>query len=106
MRRWLRTSASMGRGSRGTPSAHPQADIDACALHLFGLARHQAEWLLDSFTVLRKYEERDHQESRTKRLLLAAYDAIAEGVGNGRAYVSPLEPKPGWWRRGQAAFSR
>jgi len=34
-----------------------QAEIDAAVLHLYGLNRAQAEWLLDSFTVLRKYEE-------------------------------------------------
>ncbi len=41
-----------------------QAEIDAAVLHLYGLSRPQAEWILDSFTVLRKYEERDHGEFR------------------------------------------
>jgi len=39
-----------------------QAEIDAAVIHLYGLNRTQAEWLLDSFTVLQKYEERDHGE--------------------------------------------
>src|SRR5690606_27193731 len=71
-----------------------QAEIDAAMLHLFGLERGQADWLLDSFTVLRKYEERDHGEFRTKRLVLAAYDAMAKAIEQGTAYVTPLSPPP------------
>lgn len=71
-----------------------QAEIDAAMLHLYGLDREQADWILDSFTVLRKYEERDHDEFRTKRLVLAAYDAMAKAKEQGTAYVTPLSPPP------------
>ena len=36
--------------------------------HLYGLTRAEVEHVLDSFFVVRKYEERDHGEFRTKRL--------------------------------------
>src|SRR3546814_9898797 len=39
-----------------------QAEIDALALHIYGLDRDEAQWLIDSFAVLRKYEERDLNE--------------------------------------------
>lgn len=71
-----------------------QAEIDAATMHLYGLEKEQAEWVLDSFTVLRKYEERDHDEFRTKRLVLSAYDAMAEAKAAGTAYASPLSPRP------------
>lgn len=71
-----------------------QAEIDAAMFHLYRLNREQVDWALDSFTVLRKYEERDHNEFRTKRLVLAAYDAMAEAKVAGTAYVSPLSPPP------------
>ncbi len=71
-----------------------QAEIDAAMLHLYGLTREQSEWVLNSFTVLRKYEERDHNEFRTKRLVLAAYDAMAEAKAARTAYISPLSPPP------------
>lgn len=78
------------------PTRRPtlQAEIDAAALHLFGMDKEQVEWILDSFTVLRKYEERDHKEFRTKRLVLAAYDAMAKAKEQGAAYVTPLSPPP------------
>lgn len=71
-----------------------QAEIDAVILHLYGLKKEQSEWILDSFTVLRKYEEREHGEFRTKRLVLDAYDAMAKAKAAGTAYVSPLSPPP------------
>jgi hypothetical protein len=58
------------------------------------LNRAQAEWLLDSFTVLRKYEEGDHGEFRTKRLVLEIYDQISAAKRAGRAYQTRLKPAP------------
>lgn len=72
-----------------------QAEIDAVAMHLYGLDREQAEWLLDSFTVLRKYEERDHGEFRTKRLVLEVYDTMQAAKDGGSVYQTPLDPPPG-----------
>lgn len=71
-----------------------QAEIDAAILHLYGLNSEQADWILSSFTVLRKYEERDHGEFLTKGLVLAAYDAMAKAKERGEAYVTPISPPP------------
>lgn len=71
-----------------------QAEIDAAMFHLYGLDREQADWILESFMVLRKYEERDHGEFRTKRLVMAAYEAMAEAKERGTAYMTPLSPPP------------
>jgi hypothetical protein len=72
-----------------------QAEIDAAILHLYGLDRRQADWILDSFTVLRKYEERDYGEFRTKRLVMTAYDAMTEAKKQGTTYETPVVPPPG-----------
>ena len=71
-----------------------QAEIDAAMLHFYGLNREQSEWVLNSFAVLRKYEERDHNEFRTKRLVLTAYDAMAAAKASGTAYQTPMYPPP------------
>lgn len=72
-----------------------KAELDAAMLHLYGLSRSDAEHVLDSFTVVRRYDERDHGEFRTKRLVLAAYDAMAIAARAGVPYTSPLDPPPG-----------
>lgn len=74
--------------------AEIQAEIDALIFHLYRLDRDQSEWILDSFTVLRKYEERDFGEFRTKRLVLTAYDAMARAKSSGVPYETPLSPLP------------
>lgn len=75
--------------------AHLKAELDAAMLHLYGLSRDDAEHVLDSFPVLRKYEERDHGEFLTKRLVLREYDAMSVAADTGTPYRSPLDPAPG-----------
>jgi hypothetical protein len=72
-----------------------RAEIDAAVLHLYGLNRTQTEWLIDSFTVLRKDEESDHGEFLTKRIFLEVYDELSESKRAGRAYQTRLRPAPG-----------
>jgi hypothetical protein len=70
-----------------------RADLDAAFLHVYGLTRPEAEHVLDSFFVVRKYEERDFGEFRTKRLVLEAYDRMAAAI-QGTARWEPLAPIP------------
>ena len=71
-----------------------RADLDAGFLQIYGLDRDQAEHVLDSFPVVRKYEERDFGEYRTKRLVLEAYDRMAEAIANGGKGWKPLADPP------------
>jgi len=71
-----------------------RADLDAAFLHVYGLAREEAEHVLDSFPVVHKYDERDHGEYRTKRLVLEAYDRMATSTANGGAGWQPLADIP------------
>jgi hypothetical protein len=72
-----------------------RAELDAAMFHVYGLTRSEVEHVLDSFFVVRKYEERDHGEFRTKRLVLDRYDAMAEAAHTGRPYQTVLDPPPG-----------
>ena len=71
-----------------------QAEIDAGVMHLYELDRQQAEWLLDSFTVLRKYEERDWGKFKTKEVVLEAYEAMGSARRTGRSFQTKLIPPP------------
>jgi hypothetical protein len=72
-----------------------RAELDAAMFHVYGLTRPEVEHVLDSFFVVRKYEERDHGEFRTKRLVLDRYDAMAEAARTGHPYQTILDPPPG-----------
>jgi SOS-response transcriptional repressor LexA len=71
-----------------------RAELDAAFLHLYGLDRSDAEWVFDSFPVLKKNEESKLGEFRTKRLVLAMYDAMAEAQLTATAFASPLAIPP------------
>lgn len=70
-----------------------RADLDAAFLQVYGLTRSEAEHVLDSFPVVRKYDERDHGEYRTRRLVLDAYDRMNEAASGG-ANWTPLAGLP------------
>ena len=72
-----------------------RAELDAAMMHVYGLQRDETEQVLDSFPVLRKYEERDHGEFRTKRLVLEYYDAMTTAAETGQPYETPIDPPPG-----------
>jgi hypothetical protein len=86
-----------GEAFRWIPDRRTQlmAELDAAMLHLYGLDRDDAEHVIDSFPVVRKYDERDFGEFRTKRLVLAEYDAMIRAAETGIPYASPLDPPPG-----------
>jgi hypothetical protein len=62
--------------------------------HLYGLDKHDTDYILETFPVLRRAELREHGEYRTKRLVLERYDAIAGAIASETPYVSPLSPPP------------
>ena len=77
-----------------------RAELDAAMLHVYGLTRPEAEHVLESFPVVRKYEEAPpdkggYGEFRTKRMVLDLYDQMAEAARTGVPWLSPLAPAPG-----------
>ena len=72
-----------------------RAELDAAMFDVYGLRRDEVEHVLDSFFVVRKNEEREHGEFRTRRLVLEAYDAMSRAAETGSPYRTPLDPPPG-----------
>lgn len=81
--------------------SHHRAELDACFAHIYGLSRDELRYVLDprdvegvdfpgeTFRVLRENEEREHGEYRTRRLVLEAYDVLAEtNLFGGRVIVT------------------
>ncbi|MCK5927601.1 MAG: N-6 DNA methylase [Nocardioides sp.] len=93
----LADGSEPGAPFRWLPDRRAQllAELDAAMFHIYGLDRAAVEHVLDSFPVVRKNEERDLGEYRTRRLVLAAYDAMTEAAASGKPFSSPLDPPPG-----------
>jgi hypothetical protein len=69
-----------------------RAELDAAFFHLYGLERDDVAYVMETFPVVKKNDEKAHGEYRTKRLVLERYDALAAAAASGAAYVSPLGP--------------
>ena len=94
---FARDMGDFGPPFRWLPARREQirAELDAMMFHVYGLDRDEVDYVLDTFTVMRKYDERDHGEYRTKRLILEYYDLLASSISSGVGYVTPISPVPG-----------
>ena len=71
-----------------------RAELDAAFFHLYGVDGADADYILNTFPVVRDKEIREHGEYRTRRLVLERFDALAVAIASGTPYVSPLSPPP------------
>ncbi len=71
-----------------------RAELDAAFFHLYGLSRDDTSYVLDTFPIVRRHDEEAHGEFRTKRLVLEAFDRMAEAARTGAAYTSLVSPPP------------
>jgi hypothetical protein len=88
-------------GYRGTPFRWDpgrrfqlRCELDAAFFHLYGLARGDVDYVMETFPIVRKNDEKAHGEYRTKRVILETYDALAKAVHAGTPYRTPLDPLP------------
>ncbi len=71
-----------------------RAELDAAFFHLYGLPRDDVDYVLKTFPIVKRHDEEAHGHYRTKRLILARYDAMADAAASGRPYQTALEPPP------------
>ena len=71
-----------------------RCELDAAFLHLYGINRDDAAYILDTFPVVRKKDETGHGEYRTKRVILEIFDRMGEAPRTGTAYQTLLDPPP------------
>jgi hypothetical protein len=71
-----------------------RCELDAAFFHLYGLNREDTAYVMDTFPIVRKHDEKAHGEYRTKRVILEIYDALAESTRTGTPYKTRLTPPP------------
>ena len=71
-----------------------RCELDAAFFHLYGLSRDDTDYVMETFPIVKRHDERDHGEFRTKRVILEIYDAMAEAQRTGRPYQTRLDPPP------------
>jgi hypothetical protein len=73
-----------------------RCELDAAFFHLYGLSRADADYVLDTFPIVRRKDnERHNGDYRTKRVILEIYDSLQEAIKTAQPYQTPLAPPPG-----------
>ncbi|WP_280195338.1 Eco57I restriction-modification methylase domain-containing protein [Nocardia farcinica] len=76
---------------QGEADPRLRAELDALFFHLYGIARDDVDYIMDTFPIVKRKDEAAHGEYRTKRLILEVYDAMAEAERTGLPYRSPYD---------------
>jgi hypothetical protein len=70
-----------------------RAELDACFFHLYGLDRSDTAYVLSTFHIANR------KDPELIRRILTAYDAMAAAAASATAFVSLLDPPPGFGPR-------
>ena len=72
-----------------------RAELDAAFFHLYGISREDTDYIMETFPIVRKNDEKAHAGVyRTKVAILNVYDVMAEAIRTGKPYQSRLDPPP------------
>jgi hypothetical protein len=72
-----------------------RAELDAAFFHLYSVSREDADYILDKFPIVRRKDENQYEEYRTKRLILEIFDSMQKAIDTGMPYQTVLDPPPG-----------
>jgi len=71
-----------------------RCELDAAFFHLYGIEREDADYIMETFPIVKRRDEAAHGEYRTKRVILEIYDQMVRAAETGEPYQTPLDPPP------------
>jgi len=83
-----------------------RCELDAAFFHLYGLSRDEADYIMDTFPIVKRKDEAQYNEFRNKRVILEIYDDLQRAIATGQTYPTRLNPPPGDPRCSQAPGKR
>jgi hypothetical protein len=72
-----------------------RAELDAAFFHLYGVSRKDVDYIMDTFSIMRRKEQEQYGEYRTKQQIMEVYDAMQRAIETGVSYQTVLSPPPG-----------
>jgi hypothetical protein len=72
-----------------------RCELDAAFFHLYGISRDDADYIMETFPIVKRKDEERFGEYRTKRVILEIYDEMEQAKRTGRPYQTRLDPPPG-----------
>jgi hypothetical protein len=71
-----------------------RCELDATYFHLFSINRDDVDYIMETFPIVKRKDEQQHGEYRTKRVILEIYDEMAQAISGGEPYQTRLNPPP------------
>jgi hypothetical protein len=71
-----------------------RCEIDAAFFHLYGIAREDVDYIMETFPIVRRDDVAAHGEYRTKLRILDVYDRMRRAIDGGEPYRTLLDPLP------------
>jgi len=67
-----------------------RCELDAAFFHLYGICRDDVYYIMDTFPIVKRKDEKEYEEYRTKRVILEIYDEMAaSGAGMSEEKMYP-----------------
>src|SRR5581483_2899284 len=71
-----------------------RCELGADYSHLYGIAREDVDYIMDTFRVWKEKEEKQYSEYRTKPVILEIYDEMQRARESSEVYKTRLVPSP------------
>jgi len=71
-----------------------RCELDAAWFYLYGIQRQDIEYIMETFPLVKRKDEKQYQDYRTKNKILEIYDAIQEAINLSTPYQTILDPPP------------
>ena len=72
-----------------------RSELDAAYFHLYGIDRNDVDYIMETFTIVKRKDVAKYGFYRTKEVILDIYDKMKQSIDTGKAYITMLNPPPG-----------
>jgi hypothetical protein len=71
-----------------------RCELDAAYFHLYGIARDDVDYIMETFPIVKRNDIKQHGDYRTKLMILDIYDRMQRAMDTGKPYQTLLDPPP------------
>jgi len=71
-----------------------RCELDAAYFHLYGIERDDVDYIMETFPIVKRKDEKQYGEFRTKRAILEIYAEMSRAMETGVPYETRLAPPP------------
>src|SRR5207248_10336866 len=71
-----------------------RCELDAAYFHLYSIERDDVDYIMETFPIMKRKDEKQYGEYRTKQVILEIYDKMRQAMDTGEPYQTVLQPPP------------